>query len=174
MTVLALHPRPDEAGGILALWRRFMAEERGAVPEADAAAAEAGWATRLGRQLDASKVVALDDGRSLVGFLAFLDHDDRAWIPPGIAYVVDLYIVPEARSGAAFRELAWFAAGTLGAAYRGIWTNTHAGNRRMQVLLRRAGFRPLEGFGIPGLGEQRYFRLDRAAGGRDPGIPWRR
>ncbi len=42
-----------------------------------------------------------------------------------------------------------------------VWTNTSARNRRVQILLKRAGFSPLEGFEVPGLKEQRYFKREK-------------
>ncbi|HET6455900.1 MAG TPA: hypothetical protein VFI02_15960 [Armatimonadota bacterium] len=38
------------------------------------------------------------------------------------------------------------------------WTNTHLKNRRVQTLLQRKGFLPLEGFGIPRSYDQLYYR----------------
>jgi len=171
MTVSTRLARAADIGPIVTLWKRFMAEEHEAVPDADPEGAEARWTARLQTQVAESKVVVADRGDALVGFLAFIDHRDRQWVPPGIAYVVDVYVAPEARRTAAARELFRAAADRLRPAYSETWTNTHAGNRRMQLLLRRAGFKPLVGFEIEGLRDQVYYRRDNQARRRGGPIP---
>ncbi len=148
---------------IVSLWRRFMTEEAEVVPDANPEKAEQTWAERLQSQIADSKVIVADDGGTLIGFFAFIDHDDREWVPDGIAYVVDIYIVPEARASTAARALFRAASELLRTAYSETWTNTHANNKRVQVLLKRAGFRSLDGFEIWGLKDQVYYRLDNDA-----------
>ncbi len=137
-----------------------MQEEMEAVPDADWRAAEAAWASRLQRQTASGQVFVVAQGQTLIGFLGFIDHADREWIPAGVAYVVDLYVVPEARSSRTARELFRVAADQWRKTYSETWTNTHVGNRRMQVLLQRAGFRAVAGFAVPELKDQKYYRLD--------------
>ena len=152
-----------EAGETVALWKRFMAEEKEAVPDADPQAAEEGWTERLRNQIADSKLIVAADGGTPVGFLGFIDHNDRPWVPAGVAYVVDIYVVPEARKGTSARALFHAAAELLRAAYSETWTNTHVTNERMQVLLRRAGFESLDDFRIEGLRDQVYYRRDNSS-----------
>jgi ribosomal protein S18 acetylase RimI-like enzyme len=149
-----------EAEEIAALWKRFMTEEKEVIPEADPQAAEEGWTERLRNQIADAKLIVAADRRTLVGFLGFIDHNDRQWVPPGVAYIVDIYVVPEARNGTAARALFQAAARLLPATYSETWMNTHMTNRRMQVLLRRAGFESLDDFRIEGLKDQIYYRRD--------------
>jgi len=151
--------RADDTPHIVALWSRFMNEEGEAVPDADETAARASWSARLARQLASENVLVCGESGALTGFLALLDHADRAWIPAGVAYVVDLYVAPEARPHGAAAALIGAARQFLSNRYGAIWTNTHENNRRMQILLRRAGFTPLENFTISGLAEQRYYAV---------------
>ena len=137
-----------------------MTEEREIVPGANHEEAEKAWTERLMNQIADSKVIVVEDGRAPVGFFAFIDHHDRQWVPVGVAYVVDIYVVPEARASTAARALACSAGKLLRAAYAETWTNTHLRNRRVQVLLRRAGFESLANFRIEHLKDQLYYRLD--------------
>jgi RimJ/RimL family protein N-acetyltransferase len=146
---------------LVVLWKRFMAEESESVPDACPETHEAAWTARLRTQIDASKVVVVDTGGGeLAGFFAFIDHRDRRWVPEGVAYVVDIYVIPEARTSTAANDLFHAAQVLLRAAYSETWTNTHAKNRRMRLLLKRAGFVPLPDFEIEGLRDQIYYRLD--------------
>lgn len=147
---------------IVSLWRRFMIEEQEVVPDANPEEAEKAWTERLVKQIADSKVIVADDGRTTIGFFAFIDHHDHQWIPAGIAYAVDIYVVPEARTSTAARALFEAAAKLLRTAYSETWTNTHVRNKRVQVLLKRAGFVPLDGFEIDGLKDQVYHRLDNS------------
>ena len=140
-----------------------MTEEEEVVPDANPEEAEETWTERLKKQIADSKVIVADDGRTLIGFFAFIDHDDRQWVPPGIAYVVDIYVIPEARASTAARALFRAAAELLRTAYSETWTNTHVKNKRVQVLLKRAGFGLFDGFEIDGLKDQVYYRLDNNA-----------
>ena len=163
MKILTRMAGIGEVAEIVSLWRRFMTEEEQVVPDANPEGAEQTWTERLKHQIADSKVIVADDGRALIGFFAFIDQDDRQWVPAGIAYVVDIYVVPEARASTASRTLFRAAAELLQTRYSETWTNTHANNRRLQVLLRRAGFLPLEDFEIEGLRDQLYYRLDNNA-----------
>ena len=140
-----------------------MTEEDEAVPDAKPEEVEETWKARLTSQISASKVIVADNGDCLVGFLAFIDSKDRQWVPAGVAYVVDIYVTPEARASAAAKQLFRATAGLLQATYSETWTNTHIKNRRVQILLKRAGFEALDGFEIKGLPDQLYYRLDNNA-----------
>jgi ribosomal protein S18 acetylase RimI-like enzyme len=160
------HASIDDVPQILSLWKRFMTEEQVAVPDANLEEAETPWTARLLKQVTSSKVIVVEREEVIVGFLAFIDEDDRSWIPPGVAYVVDIYITPEARATPAARRL-FDATAELQMHYAQVWTNTHAGNQRMQTLLRRVGFEQLHGFEIEGLREQVYYKIDNSARRRD-------
>ena len=154
---------------LVELWKRFMAEEHEAVPDSDPAAALAGWSERLRSQIARGQVSVLGEDTGAAGFAAFIDSVDRPWIPEGVAYVVDLYVQPEARRAVAARTLmASLIDRVAEAGYREIWTNTAVTNRRMQVLLQRAGFVMNVGFSIPGLGDQVYLRREMGGNIRQP------
>jgi RimJ/RimL family protein N-acetyltransferase len=155
--------KTTDVPAILSLWKRFMTEEGGVVSGANPLEAEEAWTTRLRTQIADSKVVVADDGHGPVGFFAFIDKRDRDWIPAGVAYAVDIYVAPEARAGTAAKDLFHAATVLLRGEYSETWTNTHVKNKRMQVLLRRAGFEPLHNFRIEGLQDQVYYRRDNNA-----------
>jgi ribosomal protein S18 acetylase RimI-like enzyme len=141
-----------------------MREEHDAVPEADPEGAVAGWSERLRSQISRRQVILAARGPDVVGFVAFLDSDDRSWIPREVAYVVDLYVLPDARHASAARLLFEALLHRVGPDHKQIWTNTSRGNQRVQVLLHRAGFSNLVGFEIPGLGDQLYFKKEMSGG----------
>jgi ribosomal protein S18 acetylase RimI-like enzyme len=163
MKILARKASAADFEEIVSLWRRFMTEEDEAVSDAKPNGVEEAWKARLVSQISASKAIVADNGDCLVGFLAFIDSDDRQWVPAGVAYVVDMYVSPEARASATAKALFRATAELLQTVYSETWTNTHIKNRRMQILLKRAGFETLDGFEIEGLRDQLYFRLDNNA-----------
>jgi ribosomal protein S18 acetylase RimI-like enzyme len=169
MTVSTRHATIEDTPEIMALWKRFMAEENEAVPDADPEEAEGPWTARLRKLVADSKVIVAISGDVIVGFFAFIDAQDRPWVPAGTAYAVDIYVAPEARRAAATKRLLDAAADLLRARYAETWTNTHIENRRMRRLLERAGFEPLLGFEIQGLRDQAYYRVDNQAIRRDAG-----
>ncbi len=157
--------RPAQAGDLPAiqrLWERFMSEEEDAVPDADQESARARWADRLRAQADAGHVLVAEHEGQIVGFVGCVDARARAWVPEGVLYIVDIYVAPEARSTGAAGGLMRALEAAAATGFRELWTNTHLRNRRVQVLLRRAGFSPLEGFALPGLEEQLYYRKELA------------
>ena len=157
----------QDSPGIVDLWRRFMLEEREAVPVPDLAGTVRNWSERLDAQIARTQVVvAVHDGRA-VGFAGFIDAVDRAWVPDGVAYVVDFYVVPEARRTGAAQQLFQCLLVRLEGRYTETWSNTSARNRRVQILLRRVGFRPLQGFCIAGLENQVYYC--KGLGAQEPG-----
>lgn len=152
---------------IIELWRRFMLEEREAVPVADPDAAMRSWSERLEAQIAREQVVVVVHDDRTVGFAGFIDAGDRAWVPDGVAYVVDFYVVPEARRTRAANRLFQCLFACLDGQYTEAWTNTSMRNRRVQILLRRMGFLPLQGFRIAGLEDQAYYRKE--LGAQEPG-----
>jgi ribosomal protein S18 acetylase RimI-like enzyme len=138
-----------------------MAEEHEAVPDGEPEAALAGWSERLRLQIEREQVFVLGTDRGIAGFAAFINSAERSWVPGGVAYVVDLYVQPEDRRAPAARALmASLMDGIAKAGYREVWTNTALTNRRMQILLKRAGFVANPGFSIPGLHDQLYLKRE--------------
>ena len=146
---------------LLALWQRFMRDESDAVPESDPRTALHNWTERLHSQVQKRQAVLVESNGIPVGFAGFIDSSDRNWIPQSVAYVVDLYIVPEARVSCGAKLLFGYLLNNAAGGYEEVWTNTSAQNKRVQVLLKRVGFIPLVGFEISGLKEQRYFKRER-------------
>ena len=144
---------------ITLLWEQFMTTEGDAVSDADPLSARTSWLERLRRQITRQHLfVALCDQR-LVGFVGAIDSEERQWIPGGILYIVDIYVQPAARATmAASRLMHALGKAASAAGYQEIWTNTDQRNHRVQVLLPRNGFHPLQGFTIPGLSNQCYYR----------------
>lgn len=151
----------EDVPALVALWQRFMRDEPDAVPDADPGGALCNWTERLRSQIEKHQVVVADSSGTPVGFAGFIDSSERNWIPQSVAYVVDIYVAPEARPTGAAKLLFEHLLGDATRRYTEIWTNTSVQNRRVQVLLRRAGFTPLVGFEIPGLKEQLYFKRER-------------
>jgi GNAT superfamily N-acetyltransferase len=159
LPIIAREAQHQDAAAITLLWRRFMAEETDAVPDADPEAAFPGWQERLHSQIARRMVVLLQEGPHIVGFASFIDSAGRPWVPTGVAYLVDLYLQPESRRGtAAGRLFTALASSAAAAGCTEMWTNTNLRNRRVQLLLRRGGFLPNPGFEIPALQDQLYFR----------------
>jgi ribosomal protein S18 acetylase RimI-like enzyme len=148
----------QDVSALVRLWQQFMRDENNAVPDADPAAALRNWTERLRSQIENSHVVTVESSGNLVGFAGFIDASDRDWIPESIAYVVDIYVVPEARASRAAKLLFEHLLSNAAQRYAEVWTNTSVQNRRVQVLLKRAGFTPLAGFEIPELKDQLYFK----------------
>ena len=149
----------DDIADIAKLWERFMTEEKAAVPDADPQSALAGWTERLRKQIERRHAFTALQGQTIVGFIGAINAEAREWIPEGILYIVDIYVRPASRRTDAARML--FKAlqdEAVNQGYRELWTNTHMGNRRVQTLLQRKGFLPLEGFAIPGSDDQLYYR----------------
>ena len=98
----------------------------------------------------------------------FIDHLERDFIALGVAYLVDLYVLPDQRRndvGSALLECLVQHAARTG--YSEVRTNTSRNNFAAQACLDRAGFRPLDGFALPGMNEEMYFQKHVAkSGGR--------
>jgi GNAT superfamily N-acetyltransferase len=144
---------------VVELWDLFMTEEKEAVPDADPESARSGWTERLRRQIERRNAFVALQGQTVVGFIGAISPEAREWIPEGILYIVDIYVHPSARRTDAARLL--FKAlqdEARDQGYRELWTNTLLNNRRVQVLLQRKGFLPLEGFVMPGSHDQLYYR----------------
>ena len=158
MKPIARFANSSDIEAIIGLWKRFMQEEKDAVPDARVGEVLDGWTQRLREQVRTSKVIVADIDGKTRGFLGFIDSTDRAWVPVGVAYVVDIYVAPEARRSRIALLLFRTLAGPT-SKYTEIWTNTSVRNRRAQAFFAQAGFTPMEGFAIKGLEGQIYYRF---------------
>lgn len=150
-----IHDRDD----LIALWQRFMQEQN----EAEIALAleptlptEQVWTTRLDQQIQQGKITVICRDDTVVGFVGMIDNEDKAWVPLSIAYVVDIYMVPHARSFAAFRQLITGFIDQLNGRYTQVWTNIAADKHRVGALLSRLGFTALKDFHVPDMEDQCY------------------
>jgi len=141
---------------IIELWKLFMAEEKvalsGELPLAN-------WSKRLKSQVDRGYVVIAELDKTIVGFAGFIDISDKEWVGEDVLYIVDFYVIPEARktdaAGMLLRKLNEIAKQLN---YKEFRTNTSVKNRRVQILLERSGYVPLENFKIPGLKDYIYYK----------------
>lgn len=161
MNIVTRFATQQDVPGLVALWEQFMGDERDAVPEADPSAVLANWTDRLLSQIVKSHVVIVETDKTPVGFAGFIDSSERDWIPQSVAYIVDIYVKPEARASSAAKLLFDHLLSSAAQKYSKIWTNTSVENRRVQILLKRAGFIPLDSFEILGLEGQLYFKKER-------------
>ncbi len=145
------------------LWMRFMAEESQAVPQADVGKASEGWSERLRAAIERQHVYLVDSDGQVQGFAMWIDSAEKPWIPAGVAYIVDIYMIPDGRKGrAAATLLKSLLTAMRDLRYKQVWTNTHTGNHRARVLLDRSGFAEISDFEIPGLTDQIYLKMDLA------------
>jgi GNAT superfamily N-acetyltransferase len=165
--------RPAEAAdvpAIVALWQRFMSEEEAAVEHPDVEANRDRWRERLERQIEAGFAYVVENDDGISGFAAFIGRADepvgpsseKPVIPFGVAYVTDVYVLPDLRGTGAAAEL---LLGLVGAAYEAgfakVWTNTDERNARAQTFFSRTGWRVMTGFALEGLERQVYFEHNR-------------
>ena len=143
---------------LIDLWQQFMRGEQEVISHANPDKAIKNWTVRLQSQVEKSQVLLAACNNIPVGFVGFIDSTILNWIPKSIAYVVDIYVLPEARPSSAARMLFKLLMDHASLRYAEVWTNTSVQNRRVQVLLTRAGFLPLDDFKIPGLEGQLYFK----------------
>ena len=141
------------------MWQQFMTELHGGrtptTEETDL------WETRLQSQIRRKQVVVADDGQRIQGFAGFIDHADRPFVPSTVALIVDLYVAPPFRKREIGATLLHHI--TQRAMQNGCekaWTNTEEWNQPAQRCLTTSGFDTLNGFELPGLKGQRYYRMD--------------
>ena len=146
----------NDLDGIVQLWLQFT-EEADFIDHTTVDAKK--WSdNRLKPQLEGSKVIVAESDGELIGFIGGIDHQQHDWVPEGVLYVVDLYVLPHARVSNAAHQLYRTAKEMIWSHYREVWTNTHISNRRMQVILKRWKFKPLHNFSVPGAKDQYYYR----------------
>ncbi|MAX23932.1 MAG: hypothetical protein CMJ19_05450 [Phycisphaeraceae bacterium] len=156
------HVKPAEAHDrdeLIQLWKQFMCEEH----EQDMALAQTPaddttdqWATRLEGQIQQGKVTVIGNDEQLVGFIGMIDSDDASWVPTSVAYIVDIYMLPHARSFLAFKQLIEGFTQQVKPRYTQVWTNIAAQKHRVGALLSRLGFTVLQDFEAPGMKDQCY------------------
>jgi GNAT superfamily N-acetyltransferase len=163
----------SDSEAIISLWRRLVTEYDVAADYLDVPSAVEKWSYRLGKQIEETKafVAVLDD--KVVGFAGYVGRpagekrqtgqtapagNPRLPIPAGIAYVTDLYVIPEARKrGVAQRLLMTIIDNSESTGFSAVWTNTNTRNKRTLGLLAKMGFTPLADFHIPDLENQAYY-----------------
>jgi ribosomal protein S18 acetylase RimI-like enzyme len=154
--------RFDDVQAIIELWKSFMEELHPSVPDSspqNQLIDVKSWSDRLYSQISHEHIFILESGKDLIGFVGFIDNNEREWVPSGIAYIVDIYVLPEARmSEAASMLLTTLVEAAAGAGFREVWTNTYAWNRPAQSLFERLGFVPFTEFQIPQLKNQLYYK----------------
>ena len=156
MTMEFRPAQETDIAALVELWDDFMTELHGTVP---AATDREIWSARLYQQVGRTQVYVAATGRSLVGFAGVIDHSERDFIAPGVAYLVDLYVLPDQRRhdvGSALLECLMQHVSRTG--YSEVRSNTSPSNLAAQACLNRAGFRPLDGFALPGMNEEMYFQ----------------
>jgi GNAT superfamily N-acetyltransferase len=154
---------PADIPTIVALWTRFLLEEENAVENPDVEAHRDRWRWRLERQIEAGYAFVVERDNGIAGFACLIGRlegrvEPRSEIPCGVAYVTDLYVVPEVRGTEAAADLVQrLVAAAYEAGFSEAWTNTGARNARAQAFFRRTGWRAMTGFALPGLENQVYF-----------------
>ena len=111
----------------------------------------------------------------IVGFLCYFDKPEvetetqetesrpgkKLPIPPGVAFVTDVYVSPEARrSKAATSLFEILEKSAINAGCNAIWTNTNVRNHRIHTVLKHLGFSVMKDFIIPGKEKDVYFKKE--------------
>jgi ribosomal protein S18 acetylase RimI-like enzyme len=154
------------------LWKQLVTEKDVGADHIDVIAAAARWSARLSRQIDEGKAFVAERNGKLVGFAGYIGRitgdeseklqnnkveGSRLPIPPGIAYITDLYVTPATRRrGLAQSLLDAILRSSKSLGFQAVWTNTNSRNRRTLSLLAKLGFTPLGDFQISGLENQVY------------------
>jgi RimJ/RimL family protein N-acetyltransferase len=171
MDIHARKAEKEDREGMITLWKRFMTEEENAVDEIQGIdKAAKGWEWRLDKQIEEGVAFVVIADKEVVGFTGYIGYREpteeekgkerpkgmkRLPLAPGVAFINDIYIAPEARESNSSKAL--FAVVIEGISEKGfdtIWTNTSIRNRRTQILLERMGFRKTEAFTLSGMKDQ--------------------
>ena len=163
----------NDSETIISLWKQLVSERDVAADYSDVPSAVEKWSRRLDRQIEEGKAFVAELQEKIVGFAGYVGRppgqenhgpkaplaaNPRLPIPPGVAYVTDLYVIPLARKkGVAQRLLRTIIDTSESTGFAAIWTNTNIRNQRTLGLLRKLGFTPLADFRIPGLENQVYY-----------------
>jgi GNAT superfamily N-acetyltransferase len=160
--------KPSDEGVLQGLWQRFMTElHRGESPTREESES---WGNRLRSQIDRRQVIVAEDSQGMQGFAGFIDHADRAFVPPMVALLVDLYVTPELRrTGIAQALLRAIMKRAAADGCKRMWTNTDEENQTAQRCIERTGFQGLEGFALPGLKSQKHYQMEITRHGAEPG-----
>ena len=136
-----------------------MTEEKLAVGDSEVQKSIDRWEKRLKIQLSKSQIVVVEKNYDLVGFMGFVDKSQYHWLDPNIAYVVDTYIVPEARKTNAARRMFREFNLRIKTKYSEIWTNVNVNNKRVQRMLQKMGFKEVDDFKVKKFKDQIYFKF---------------
>jgi len=150
---------PDDVTALREMWCRFMTElHAGRHPSEEERDL---WTSRLQTQVSRGQVVVAEEDRHLQGFAGFIEHSDRAFVPPSVAFLVDMYVAPAFRGQeVGMGLLRYVTKSVAGHGCKHVWTNTDESNQAAQRCLQKAGFKVLTGFALHGLTGQRYYRTD--------------
>ena len=144
---------------LINLWHQFMHEEHEqemTLAQWPSQTSIKKWAHRLDRQIQQRKITVILKNQTIVGFIGMIDYSDKDWVPTHVAYVVDIYMLPHARSFTAFKQLVDGFSQQVKDRYTQVWTNIASRKHRVGTLLSRLGFAILPDIEVPGLEDQCY------------------
>lgn len=144
---------------LITLWEQFMDEEHEqemALSHEPSQTTLKAWTARLDQQIKEGKITVIEKNQNIVGFIGMIDSQDKTWVPSSVAYVVDLYMLPHARSFIAFKQLISGFIDQVKPRYTQVWTNIASHKNRVGALLSRVGFTVLPDFQVPGMEDQCY------------------
>ena len=144
---------------LINLWHQFMNEEHEqemTLAQWPSQTSLKNWVARLDRQIQQGKITVILKNQTIVGFIGMIDYSDKDWVPAHVAYVVDIYMLPHARSFAAFKQLINGFSEQVKDRYTQVWTNIASSKHRVGALLSRLGFAVLPDIEVQGLEDQCY------------------
>jgi len=166
----------EDISAIAVHWKKFVTEEKDAVDDiGDIDSAAEKWSWRLHKMIDAEQAFVVEDNNKIVGFVCYFSKPEteketkdtespkskKLSIPPGVAFVTDIYVCPEARrSKAAISLFQIIEKSAIRNGCTTIWTNTNIRNRRVHIMLKRLGFSVMEGVAFPGKEKDVYFKKE--------------
>lgn len=149
----------DDTTAIIELWKRFMTEEHQAVTDEEPLKNLEKWSEWLHSRISKGHIFIVKCNGVIVGFAAFVDSEEHKAVPSGIAYITDIYVIPEARkSKTACKVFNLLIEEASRAGFKEAWANTSVKNRRIQLLLKRAGFVDMDDFKLPHRKEDIHFK----------------
>lgn len=159
-SIVISEAKPKDVQALIGLWKRFMTEEWLAVPDGDLSELPK-WESRLEMQVSHRHVFVASIVSGLaVGFAGFVDSAYHPRCPKGVAYIVDMYVTPEYRATQAALKLhACLLRQAATDGYCEVWANCSEENRRVQILLRHAGYTQFDEVPFPVEDRQVYFKM---------------
>jgi ribosomal protein S18 acetylase RimI-like enzyme len=155
----------DDMPCIIDLWKQFMEELDTLAPDKHPRITQTSlqhWSERLQLQISHDAVFVGEAHERIIGFIGCigsLESHPGQRIPPGIAYIVDLYVIPEARRNhVAFQLMNRLIHAVGEAKYTEVWINTATWNLPAKRLFEKMGFILMTDYQLPHLHNQVYFR----------------